>query len=84
MLYITSNGCIDIFIGAFRCGKSRSFIIMDAAHAHGTAVADIFVNPLNAQDSLKFAVRYEGGMQKKAAVIKLLRFCKNKAKGIGT
>ena len=45
---------------------------MNAAETHGTTVADILVDAVNAEDRFKLAVRDECGVQQNAAVVKLL------------
>ena len=55
---------------------------MNAAEAHGAAVADILVDAVNAEDRFKLAVRDECGVQQNAAVVKLLVLGKEEAQRV--
>ena len=55
---------------------------MDAAETHGTAVADILVDAVDAEDRFKLAVRDECGVQQDAAVVKLLVLGKKEAQRV--
>ena len=55
---------------------------MNAAKAHGAAVADILVDAANAEDGFKLSVRDECGVQQDAAVVKLLVLCKEEAQRV--
>ena len=55
---------------------------MNAAEAHGAAIADILVDAVNAEDRFKLAVRDECGVQQDAAVVKLLVLGKEEAQRV--
>ena len=58
------------------------FIIMNAAKAHGTTIANIFVDTVNAENRFKLAIRNESRMKQNAAVIQLLIFGKQKTERV--
>ena len=84
VLDVTGNGGVHVFVGAFLAGKGRGLVVVDAAEAHGAAVADILVDAVNAEDVFKLAVRDECGVQQDATVIKLLVLCKEEAQRVRT
>ena len=62
MLNIFCYRAVDIFVNAFLVCKRGLFVIMHAAEAHRSAVANIFVDPLNAENLFKFFVRNKRGI----------------------
>ena len=82
MLDIAGDGGVHVFVGAFLAGKGRGLVVVNAAETHGTAVADILVDAVNAEDGFKLAVGDEGGVQQDAAVVKLLVLGKKEAQRV--
>ena len=69
MLNVAGDGGVHVFVGAFLAGKRGGLVVVNAAETHGTAVADILVDAVDAEDRFKLAVRDECGVQQNAAVI---------------
>jgi len=82
VLDVAGDGGVHIFVGAFLAGKGGGLVVVDAAEAHGAAVADILIDAVNAEDGFKLAVRDECGVQQDAAVIKLLVLCKEETQRV--
>ena len=82
VLDVAGDGGVHIFVGAFLAGKGGGLVVVDAAETHGAAVADIFVDAVDAEDGFKLAVRDECGVQQDAAVVKLLVLGKEKAQRV--
>ena len=82
MLNVSRNGCIDIFACFLGIGKGRIFVVVDAAHAHRSAVTDIRIDSGDTKNRFKFAVRDKGGMQIDTPVVELIASCKYKSEGV--
>ena len=82
VLDVAGDGGVHIFVGAFLAGKGGGLVVVDAAEAHGAAVADILIDAVNAEDGFKLAVRDECGVQQDAAVVKLLVLGKKEAQRV--
>ena len=82
VLDVAGNGGVHIFVGAFLAGKGGGLVVVNAAEAHGAAVADILIDAVNAEDGFKLAVRDECGVQQDAAVVKLLVLGKKEAQRV--
>ena len=82
VLDVAGDGGVHVFVGAFLAGKGGGLVVVNAAETHGTAVADILVDAVNAEDGFKLAVRDECGVQQDAAVIELLVLGKKEAQRV--
>ena len=82
VLDVAGDGGVHVFVGAFLAGKGRGLVVVDAAETHGTAVADVLVDAVDAEDRFKLAVRDECGVQQNAAVVKLLVLGKEEAQRV--
>ena len=74
VLDVAGNGGVHIFVSAFLVSERGCLVVVDAAETHRAAIADILVNPMDAEDRFKLSIWNECRMQQDAAVIKLLIF----------
>ena len=69
VLNVLCDCTVNVFVNAFLIRKSRLLVVMHAAEAHRAAVADIFVDSLNAENFFKLSVRNKRGMKENTTVI---------------
>ena len=82
VLDVAGDSGVHIFVGTFLAGKRGGLVVVDAAETHGTAIADILIDAVNAEDGFKLTVRDECGVQQDAEVVKLLILGKEKAQRV--
>ena len=82
VLDVAGDGGVHIFVGTFLAGKGGGLVVVNAAETHGTAIANVLVDAVNAEDRFKLAVRDECGVQQNAAVVKLLVLGKEEAQRV--
>ena len=69
VLNVLCDCTVDVFVNAFLACKRGLFVIMNAAETHRSAVANILVDPLYAENLFIFSVRNKRGMKENATVI---------------
>ena len=59
VLDVAGNGRAHILVGTFLAGKRGGPVVVNAAEAHGAAIADMLVDTVDTEDGFKLAVRDE-------------------------
>lgn len=73
-----------MFVRVFLACNGRFLVIMDSTQAHGSAVANILIDPFDTKDFFKLAIRNVGRAALIIAIIELAIFREEESKGIRT
>ena len=82
MLNIPRDRTVHIHVCRLLAGECGVLVVMHAAHAHGAAIAHVFVDAMNAEHTLKVAIGYKCRVQHDAAIVELLVLGEQKAKRV--